>query len=496
MKRIFDRIAAHASRQPEKVALRDNAVALTYGELPGAIAACADRLQGQRVAFLLDNSCAWAVVDLALMQRATAAIPVPTFFSDEQVRHLVADAEPELIVTDQPARPESLLHLSPSARIEVAGRELALFTLPLVPSRELPAETAKVTYTSGTTGDPKGVCLRGEAIARVAIGLAEAVDATEHDRSLSVLPLSTLLENLGGIYAPLYSGGTAALPDLASIGFEGSSKVSPEKLLTAFHRFAPTTTILVPQLLTLLVAAAGHGATLPASLRFMAVGGAPCPSEVLQQARQLGLPVYQGYGLSEAASVVALNRPGEEREGSVGRPLPHVAVTISEEGEVVVAGHLFSGYLGGAPLEKVVWMTGDLGHFDEEGFLYITGRRKTAFATAYGRNIAPEWVESELTANPVLRQAVLIGEARPFNVAMVVPHPSAKPAQVSAAIAAANARLPDYARITCWLVADAPFTHANGLAHRSGAPDRKAIEQRYAALIDNFYTGEQQHVAL
>ncbi|HEX9803297.1 MAG TPA: AMP-binding protein [Gammaproteobacteria bacterium] len=496
MKRILERIRLHASQRPQQLALEDTRSSLTYQALQQEIDALAEHVAGERVAQLMGNSCAWAVVDLAIQQRQAAAIPIPPFFSDAQLLHLITDAEPDLVVTDQPERLEALLHISPSARLEVAQKKIALFRLPLVPMRELPANTAKITYTSGTTGQPKGVCLSGEAIAEVSIALGSAVEADTGDRTLSVLPLATLLENIGGIYAPLYHGSSAALPDLASCGFIGSSEVQPKKLIAAFRRFKPTTTILVPQLLTLLVDAAAMGATLPASLRFMAVGGAPCSGALIERARRLGMPVYQGYGLSEAASVVSLNRPGEECAGSVGRPLPHARVRIAKDGEIVVGGKLFGGYLNGATLARDEWPTGDLGYLDEAGYLHITGRKKTAFATAYGRKVSPEWVETELTSNRTLLQAAVFGEARPYTVALLVPHPAATSAQINATVAAANARLPDYARIKAWSLADAPFSPHNGLARAPGSLDREAIALRYAVELESLYTGTMQHVAI
>ena len=496
MRRILERIADHARMQPGQVALTDTVSSLTYQDLHGAIRHMAEHLRGSRVALLMGNSCAWAVIDLALQQRGATCIPIPPFFSEAQVTHLIGDAEPDLIVTDQPERLEQLLHISPSAQWVAANKWVTVFQLPLVPVRELPPDTAKITYTSGTTGQPKGVCLSGDAIAQVTLALGAAVGATATDRTLSVLPLATLLENIGGVYAPLYHGGTAALPDLAECGIAGSSGVQPERFIAAFHRFAPTAAILVPQLLKLLVQSVAAGAAVPDSLRFMAVGGAPCSRTLIERARSHGLPVYQGYGLSEATSVVSLNRPGDANGTGVGRPLPHVRIRIAADGEIIVGGSLFSGYLGAPAKAAREWATGDLGYLDAEGHLHATGRKKTAYATAYGRKVAPEWIESELTGDRSLLQAAVFGEARPCNVAVIGPHPTATAAQLSSAVAAANARLPDYARIAAWYRADAPFSLNNGLARTSGSPDRAAIARRYADEIDVLYAGEKQYVVI
>lgn len=489
MKDLLARIAEHAQTRPTAPAVCDSTTTFSYAELMRHVTALAAQLTAQRIAFLLANGSAWVLTDLAVQLRGATGIPIPTFFSAAQIAHLLADAAPELILTDQPERLRGLL---PGARCtprEVAGRTLHAFVLADVPVRTLPTDTSKLTYTSGTTGQPKGVCLHGAAIERVSYALADAVNASATDRTLSLLPLSTLLENIGGVYAPLLSGGTACVPDLADIGLLGSSGVQPERLLRALHAYAPTSVILVPQLLKVLVELRATGVPLPSSLRFIAVGGAPTSAALLERARSFRLPVYEGYGLSEAASVVSLNRAGDERTGSVGRPLPHVRVRIAADGEIEVAGNLFSGYLGGAAPAASYWPTGDLGHIDDDGYLHITGRKKTAFATAFGRNIAPEWVESELTGSGAILQAAVFGEGRPFSVGVIVPHPRISAEQLAQAIAATNARLPDYARVHAWTVVTDPFSTRNGQANAAGALNRNAIASHYAAHIERLYAG-------
>jgi long-subunit acyl-CoA synthetase (AMP-forming) len=202
------------------------------------------------------------------------------------------------------------------------------------------------------------------------------------------------------------------------------------------------------------------------------------------------LPVYEGYGLSEAASVISVNRPDARRPGSVGKPLPHVELSFADDGEIVVRGRLFSGYLGEAEaVEKDVWPTGDLGYLDDEGFLYLTGRKKHIFITSFGRNVSPEWVERELLAEPAIAQCCVFGEARPFNVAVIVPGKDADRDGIQKAVTAANKRLPDYAAISDWLIAEEPFSVANGLWTGTGRPRRQAIFDAYAEKINQLYEG-------
>ena len=220
----------------------------------------------------------------------------------------------------------------------------------------------------------------------------------------------------------------------------------------------------------------------------------PGPAPLILRAKTLGIPVFEGYGLSEATSVISMNRPGNERPGSVGIPLPHAKVRIADDGEIVVSGALFGGYLGqyGPPIDS--WHTGDTGWLDADGFLYVSGRKKTAFATAFGRNVSPEWVESELMATRPVLQAAVFGEGRDYNVAVIVPAPGVLPDQIDAAIEAANARLPDYARVHAWCAAEGPFGARDGLAKPSGALDRKAIATRYATPLNALYEREAPHV--
>jgi long-subunit acyl-CoA synthetase (AMP-forming) len=494
MRTILRQLERHALEQPEKVALEDTAYAMTYRQLSRTITEVGARIAAERVAMMMDNGVPWAVVDLTIAACGAVAIPVPTFFSDEQIGHLLTDAAPDLLITDRAEYGVPLSRVSRHETIVIAHTELHLYTLQPTCRRTLPSDTGKITYTSGTTQQPKGVCVTRAAMDEVTDALASAAVARADDRSLTVLPLSTLLANIGGIYVPIVRGATAIVPSLAQCGFTGSSTVEPEAFMDALCRFAPTATILVPQLLKLTVECAQAGAPLPSTLRFVAVGGAPCSALLLGRARTLGIPVYEGYGLSEATSVVSMNRPGSERAGSVGMPLPHARVRIADDGEIVVSGALFGGYLGQYDSHPEAWHTGDTGWLDADGFLYIGGRKKTAFATAFGRNVSPEWVESELVATRAIQQAAVFGEGREFNVAVVVSMPGASPDHIQAAIDATNARLPDYARVHAWCPADSPFGTANGLARPGGALNRSVIATRYALAIEAIYEREDRHV--
>jgi len=492
LSRVLEALDRFAVEDPDRIALDSATTSFTYKQLLDAVTTLAAELQQtgiQALALAADNSPAWAVADLASIKAKIPLIPVPHFFSPAQIGHLLQQAGADALITDRSESMKALLRgLSidhqPAQQLSVTLEMIAIET----PEIELPDGCAKVTFTSGSTGEPKGVCLQQSKMETVAASLAGTTGAMIEDRHLSLLPYATLLENIGGLYAPLLVGATIVVPGMAAVGMSGASGLDIERFVMALHTSRSTTCIMIPQMLHALVAALEQGRPRPACLRYIAVGGAPVSTHLLERAEVLGLPVYEGYGLSEAASVVAVNHMGGCRPGSVGKPLPHVDIKFSEDGEILVRGALFSGYLGDAvQTVEDYWPTGDIGYLDEDGFLYLSGRKKHIFITAFGRNVSPEWVERELSIELAIAQCCVFGEARPFNVAVIVAPESASTEAVQQAVDAANARLPDYARVSAWLMADEVFSVANGLWTGTGRPRREHIFKAYADKINRLY---------
>ena len=475
----------------DRLALHGRGARLTAGVLAGrarALAATIGRQGLRAVALQLDNGPDWIVIDLACQAAGVVSVPLPTFFSSDQLRHVLDTMPLDAVFTD---RPDVLAPLC-AGRLE-GGPEFQIGSAVLLrvdPPRSpvaLPPGTGTVTFTSGSTGRPKGVCLSHAQLLAQAEALAGAV-GLEAPRHLCALPLSTLLENVAGAYAPLLAGGEVIAPALADLGFTGSSSLDPQRFLAAVAQAQPTSLILTPQMLHLLVAAARRGWTSAASLAFVAVGGARVPAGLVEDAHALGIPAYEGYGLSECASVVSLNTPGAARPGTCGRPLPHLRVDVVD-GEIHVAGNAMLGYAGDPhSWSQPVVATGDLGRLDADGFLHIEGRRKNLLISSFGRNVSPEWVESELLADGVLGECVVLGDARPHCVALVTPRdPQLCDRVIQLTIDRCNAGLPDYARVLGWRRLPRPLAGDAELLTDNGRPRRPAIEARYGDLIADLY---------
>jgi long-subunit acyl-CoA synthetase (AMP-forming) len=433
--------------------------------------------KARRVATLVDNHPHWLALDLALRQRGEIHVPLPPFFTQAQLLHALEAAGIDTLVTTQP---QPFLALG----WRLLGNHGPNWTLlqrqpQTVP--EVPVGTAVITFTSGSTGAPKGVCLSSAHLDQVAGSLASAMASTGARRHRCVLPLGVLLEHIAGTAAPLLLDAEVVIEPLLSAGLRGASGVDGAQLARALQRSGAHSVILLPQMLRALVETPRADPAELAALRLIAVGGARVGTFLLEQAAAQHLPVYEGYGLSECGSVIALNRPNARRDGSVGQPLSHVRVHIAMDGEIQVEGLSFLGYLGDPQrsIKATPLSTGDLGHLDDDGFLYITGRKKHLLITAFGRNVAPEWIESELLAQPQIAQAFVYGEGAATLSAVLLARENCTEVELQAAVALCNQNLPDYARIGAFQRANEAFSTANDLLTSNGKLRREALLQRY-----------------
>jgi len=493
-------LKSHTVLSPTAIAIVTDHESISYMRLCEQV----DELSGwitsencTTLAYQLDNGGFWAALDLAGMSTSVNLVPIPSFFSESQVLHTLEDAKVDLFITDSQFQPPaktvgdtawlSIAPPSGATPSSVTGQAtqvaISCYKRNMGPAGD---SDTKITYTSGSTGSPKGVVLRKETIETVSASIVAGMSSIDIRKHLCLLPLATLLENIAGLYAPLIKGVTVQLPSLANVGLSGAS-LDIERFAQTINETQADSIIVVPQLLTAVVTLSQFGIIDSSSLKMIAVGGGRVSEHLLKSAAELALPVYQGYGLSECCSVLTLNLPGANKQGSVGKPLPHAQIRISEEGEIEANGHIFSGYLGEEQEANDWYQTGDLGHIDADGFVYVTGRIKNVFITSFGRNVNPEWVESALTQQPEISQALVYGENQSHNLALVWLRFPEADTDMSSVLAKTNAELPDYARVHSYIIVSgtpsAELTTANGRLRRDSA-----LLQYHKIIDDHFIT--------
>ncbi|WP_242524421.1 AMP-binding protein [Vibrio vulnificus] len=439
MNLIIQTLQQYAEQRPEQVAffgLNDEGreQSYTYLQLLQAVRQTAQQLNERNISALAlraENSLNWLIVDLAAMMANVVIVPIPMFFSPQQVAHSLEAAGITYLLGDWQSDAQQYLG-------EMAG--LALYHRPCDGEVGYLPNTGKITFTSGSTGTPKGVCLSHEHLANVSQALANGLALTQ-GAHLVLLPLSTLLENITGIYVPLLLGLPSIILPGHKVGLLGSSQFDPALFAKALAYNHPATLVLTPALLMALIGVVHAKPELAHSLRFVAVGGAKIAAGLIHQAHSLGIPAFEGYGLSECGSVVCLNLPQNHQVGSCGQPLPHCQVRISDDGELLVKGNSALGYLQ-QPFEQEWLATGDLASIDEQGFVHLSGRKKNLIITAYGRNVCPEWLESQAQIFLPGQPFIVTGDGQQALCAIAQPS-----SQLAQQLISLNASLPDYARI-------------------------------------------------
>jgi len=490
MNTLFEKLKQRAQFKGPELALKSAQQHVSNLQLLERIDDLADQLGKTKlscVALYMDNSIEWIVADLAAMKLGLTLIPIPLFFSQQQRQHLIHDAGIQAVITQQ----ELSKSFNYSRQHTLPGMQLLVLDNASQPDISQLKNVAKITYTSGSTGNPKGVCLSTSNLQEVTQALADSISGLGVRHHLCIMPLATLLENIAGVYVPLLMGSSIQVEPLSTIGFTQSSGFNEQKFMTCIAQTKPNSIILLPQLLTSLIGLKQRIPDSFQSLKFIAVGGGKSAQATLEKAHDLKLPVYEGYGLSECASVVSLNNPKHNKPGSVGRVLPHTQVRISQEGEIIVEGQAMLGYLGQNDLTKVSQNceihTGDLGHIDSEGFLYISGRKKNLIVSSFGRNISPEWVESELQQAAPIAQVAIFGDAKPWLSAIINPVANCTNLDIDVVIQQCNERLPDYAQIKRWLKSSDAFSAQNQQLTENGRLRRDAIYSRYQDQLSELY---------
>jgi long-chain acyl-CoA synthetase len=389
---------------------------------------------GDRVIQVSENRYEWIITDLALHLAGAVHVPVHVSLSGEQIAAQIVDSGARLVLV---SRDELLTKfaalIDPSIPVWCYEHEQNApptnTTSPQspVPSPQSPDSLATILYTSGTTGRPRGVMLSQRNLACNAAATAEAFGPDVNQVRLNILPLSHIYARTCDLYIWVYVGCQLVLAE------------SRETLARDCQLVQPTMLNAVPyvyQKIADRIRAAGDDAAQEAKnlqaffggrIETLCCGGAPLAPDVEQWFADRGQPILLGYGLTESSPVISMSIPTARRFRSCGRPIPDIEVRIADDGEVITRGsHVMLGYWqnDAATAEAIRdgWLhTGDLGQLDSNNFLSINGRKKELIVLSTGKKVHPTHVESLLTASPLIEQAAVFGEGRPYLIALIVP---------------------------------------------------------------------------
>ncbi|HTG17117.1 MAG TPA: long-chain fatty acid--CoA ligase [Blastocatellia bacterium] len=542
--------------------------------------------KGDRVAILAESGPLWSISDYAILSTGAVNVPIYATQAPHQVEYIIRESEPKLLFIStarQMKRVDSALSKFTDLRIVSFqsvpnGENVTSFSelessgarfeaehpeaYDLVSSDVHPADLASIIYTSGTTGEPKGVLLTHSNIAYNAVAAGAFLGIEPGGVMLSFLPLSHIFERMV-LYLCMYygvqinyAGGIetvaadmqevrptlmSTVPRLlekiygrmqktASDGgglkrkiFDWSLRVARRSsaVITSGERMPPLLE-LQREIADRLVFHKLHAA-LGGRIKRLVAGGAALPTEIAQVFIGAGVPLLQGYGLTETSPVIAVNTLEHNRIGAVGRPLLGLEVKIADDGEILTRGpHVFQGYFmkpedtaasfTEAEDAEQWFKTGDIGHVDSDGFLFITDRKKDLIKTSAGKYVAPQMLESLINQSQFVEQAVIIGDQRKFVSALIVPdfenlRAWAKEQRIETTdknelvgdrrvadmikkdVNRLTSELADYEKVKRVALLAQEFTIDGGELTPTLKVRRRVVEEKYGDLIESLYSG-------
>jgi long-chain acyl-CoA synthetase len=540
---------------------------------------------GDRVALVSESRPEWVICDLAVLTAGAVTVPVYPTLSAPQLWYILAESGARFAIVSSEAQVrklgevtrgltdlEAVIVIDGTAagegfrilrfdEVSATGADVMARDPQAAARHEAfaraiePGCVATIVYTSGTTGDPKGVMLTHRNIISNVIGTLDVFLMDASDTIVSFLPLSHVFERVV-VYRCLFDGVTIYFAEALTTVARDLERVRPtvmtgvprvyEKIFNALQDGiaklpAPRRALArwgvaagyerarawlagrpisgwlkVKHALADRLVLSKMRARMGGRIRFLVSGSAPLSAKVAEFFYAIGLPVIEGYGLTESSPCITANPPAAPRLGSVGKPLVGVEVRLGPDGEVLARGpNIMQGYYKrpddtARALEDGWLHTGDIGQIDTDGYLTITDRKKDLIVTSGGKKIAPQPLENQLKAEPLVAEAVLVGERRKFPAALIVPDFArleawarerglafagrdqllALPDVVSryqTVLDALNGTLAQFERIKRFALLPTEFTMERGELTPTMKVRRAVVEERWKGVIDELY---------
>ena len=496
----------------ERTVLREGPVSVSGRELLALVSEARAFLRnagigkGDRAVLLGENSIRWVALDLALAFEGVVVVPLYARQAPAELAKMIRDCKPRLLLCDDPERLAPVEKDLPAGATVVRFAEAAAEGPVEEPHAPDPADLVRIIYTSGTSGDAKGVCWNAANVDFMLPRTVERIDEVlrgvpEPHRAFHYLPCC-------------FAGSWVLLQSCLLRGIELSFCTDLKKLGEELRAANPHVMLNVPLLLERIKSGIeevirGRGGfaqwlwrqrwfarwtlypavrrQIAPALRVLICGSAPLAEETQRFFMDLGIPVLQVYGLTETTAICTMDRPGQVEPGRVGRAVDGCTMEVDGNGEIRVRGpNVFPGYWGREPREG--WLpTGDLGEADAGGNWKIIGRRKFVLVLASGHNVPPEPIEERLRlAVPGCSHVMVVGHGKKYLTALVAGS-GVKREAVEAAVEAVNADAPHYRAIRRFHVADRAFTPDDGLLTANGKLKRDAVAARFAKEIAGMY---------
>lgn len=468
------------------------------------------------VCILMGNVPQWPISDIGTILAGGVGVGLYPTSSAEQIAYIInhSDAEVVLVdsqaqlqkvlsVRDQLAKVRHIIALNAESDGDVTSyrdliarghSERSRFASLLRERAEGadPDDVAIMVYTSGTTGAPKGACLSHRYIINSVESLRETIPIYDTDVSFSYLPFCHVAERISGLYNRLYAGASAYfVDDLARLG-EYMLEVKPTVFASLPRFFEKIHTQAVLDKSTSVKDYFGG------RVRLLTSGGAPLPLEVAEFFAEAGLPILQAYGLTENICV-AFNRPDNYKFGTVGPPMPGCEVRLADDKEILVRSDMmFSGYYKSPDETAKVFsdgwlLTGDLGEFDQDGFLKIIGRKKELIVTSTGKKISPALLENMLKEHHSISQAMVYGEGRSYLVALITLSVPELRETIQAIIDKVNRRVSSTESIKRFSILERDFEIGRDEITPTGKLKRDVITKEFRDVIDQLYLATDEY---